>query len=256
MMLSRMVARGELERVIHGVYATPSATGDEVSEKRAVWLSLDPARLAHDRLADSPPTGVISHASAAAMHGIGDILEPQVEVTLPARYRARRDELRAHRGVLRPDEVTIVDGLPVTTPARTVADLLRDGHDRDHVASVVADALERGLVSTRALEIAFDGAERGRTGREVLADLLAIAGIDPDSLMRAVITSKFGAAATRAAALQWLCEALKPSAPFREQAERSLAARPPGLVDVDLGDLAETWRNLTLAQEARERSRR
>ncbi len=152
MMLSRMAEWGELERVMHGVYATPAAVGDELLEKRAVWLSLEPGRLAYERLADTLPFGVLSHATAAALHHAGDILDRQVEVTLPSRYRARRPEVRAHRGTLHRDEVTLVQGLPVTTPARTVADLLADGHDRDHVATVAADMLRQGAVSLVELE--------------------------------------------------------------------------------------------------------
>ncbi|WP_407320290.1 type IV toxin-antitoxin system AbiEi family antitoxin domain-containing protein [Isoptericola halotolerans] len=71
MMLSRMVADGELERVFHGVYATPSAAADRNTETRAQWLVLDPHRLAEDRLAEPHVAGVISHATAAAAYNIG-----------------------------------------------------------------------------------------------------------------------------------------------------------------------------------------
>ncbi|MFV2145839.1 MULTISPECIES: type IV toxin-antitoxin system AbiEi family antitoxin domain-containing protein [Isoptericola] len=209
MMLSRMAERGELERITHGVYATPAGAGDELSEKRAAWLSIEPNRLAYERLAESPPTGVLSHATAAGLHQAGDLLEAQVEVTLPTRYRARRPEVRAHRGTLRSDEVTLVDGLPVTTPARTVADLLADGHDRDHVATVVADMLKRSIVTVSELESALGSVERDRSGPEVVADLLEIAGIDEDHLVQQLVTSSLGASAVSSAAarvLQMLAE--------------------------------------------------
>lgn len=220
MMLSRMEARGELERVVHGVYATPAAAGGELSERRALWLSLEPARLAYQRLAESPPAGVLSRASAAAMHGIGDILESQMEVTLPARYRARRAGLRTRRGVLRSDEVTIVDGLPVTTPARTVADLLSDGHDRDHVAAVMADALKQGLVKTQTLQTALEHVERNKSGYQLLTELLAIAGIDPESLMQEIVSSQLGKSATEAAARRLMTQAMPFSKPHRALAEQ------------------------------------
>jgi len=216
MMLSRMVERGELERVMQGVYATPAATGGELTQRRAAWLSLDPATPAHVRLEKPEDSGVLSHASAAAMHNIGDILEPQTEVTLPTRYRARRDELRTHRAVLEPHEVILVDGLPVTTPARTVADLLLAGHDQDHVATVVADALRRDLTNVQGLQDALEGIESSRSGEEVLASLMATAGIDPDSLARSIIGSEVGAAATQLAAVRLVSEALaKGAEPFR-----------------------------------------
>jgi hypothetical protein len=90
-----------------------------------------------------------------------------MDVTVPARGgRARRRGIRVHRARLGPDDVTVLDGIPVTTPARTLVDL--------------ADVLSR-----RGLERAFDEAEflrldctglraiRGRTG---FGRLLAVLG--------------------------------------------------------------------------------
>lgn len=191
-----MAERGELERLAQGVYATPAAVGDELTARRGAWLSLDPGTLAYVRLERPEVAGVISHASAAAMHGIGDILEPQIEVTLPVRYRPRREDLRVHRAVLEPREVTVVEGLPVTTAARTVADLVRAGHDRDHVASVVADALRRDLTSLSDLRDALEGVEPGRSGSQVLSELMAVAGLDLESLAGALMASSVGQAAT------------------------------------------------------------
>ncbi|GHH70371.1 type IV toxin-antitoxin system AbiEi family antitoxin domain-containing protein [Promicromonospora soli] len=175
MLLSRMVTSGELERVTHGVYATPAAAADRLVAVRALWLSLDVRRTAEERLRDRCSAGVLSHATAASMHEIGDLLDAWIEVILPHRYQGRRDRIRAHRAALGPDEVTVVDGLPVTTAARTVADLVVDGHDRDHVATVMTDALRRGLTDRADVGRALDRV-LGPAGPEVLAELLAASG--------------------------------------------------------------------------------
>jgi predicted transcriptional regulator of viral defense system len=175
LLLSRMVASGELERVTHGVYATPSAIADRLVEVRALWLSLDVRRSAEERLRDRCSAGVLSHATAATMHEIGDLLDTWVEVTLPRRYQGRRDRIRAHRAVLEPDDVTLVDGLPVTTAARTVADLVVDGHDRDHVATVMTDALRQGLTNQASVGRVLERLQ-GSAGQAVLAELLAASG--------------------------------------------------------------------------------
>lgn len=192
MLLTRMAATGELERVIYGVYATPAALADELVEKRALWLSLDPGRSVEERLGRRHESGVMSHATAAALHGIGDILDDRVEVTLPRRQQSRREELRLYKAPLRPDEVTLVDGLPVTTPARTIADLVGGGHDRDHVATVLAEAVSGGLTGYEQVRTALEERLGSQEGREVLGELLAAAGQDAASLERAVISSPIG----------------------------------------------------------------
>src|SRR5664279_4584234 len=72
--LTRLADAGVLERVERGVYAATSST-DENRALRAAWLALDPARTAEERLAHPAGAGVISHTSAASLHGIGDLLD-------------------------------------------------------------------------------------------------------------------------------------------------------------------------------------
>ena len=151
MLLSRMVADGELERVLHGVYATPSAAANEFTLRRAHWLSLNPNLMAEQRLRDAHTSGVMSHATAAALHGLGDIRDDVTEMTLPARHQSRRTDMRTYTAVLRPDEVTLVDGLPTTSVARTVADLALAGNDLDHVGAVLAQGVQRGQTSISAV---------------------------------------------------------------------------------------------------------
>lgn len=191
MLLVRMTSAGELERITHGVYATPAASSDRLVETRALWLALDPARRAHERLADLPTAGVLSHASAAALHGIGDLLDDHVEVTLPRRHRSRRPELRTHRATLEPVDVTRVEGLPVTTAARTIADLTAAGNDRDHVGTVLREAITHGLATPEDVRAALDR-RLGDDGPTTLSELVIAAGLDPESLERAVARTDTG----------------------------------------------------------------
>ncbi|MCR1982640.1 type IV toxin-antitoxin system AbiEi family antitoxin domain-containing protein [Cellulosimicrobium cellulans] len=191
MLLVRMTSAGELERITHGVYATPAASSDRLVETRALWLALDPARLAHERLTELPTAGVLSHASAAALHGIGDLLDDHVEVTLPRRHRSRRPELRTHRATLEPVDVTRVEGLPVTTAARTIADLAAAGNDRDHVGTVLREAITHGLATPEDVSAALDR-RLGDDGPATLSELVIAAGLDPESLERAVASTDTG----------------------------------------------------------------
>jgi len=82
---------------------------------------------------------VLSHQSAAALWSIGGTARGRIDVTAPRDLRPRRG-LHPHRAVLPADEITVLDGIPTTTPARTLLDLA-------------------AVVSRRSLERALDEAE-------------------------------------------------------------------------------------------------
>jgi hypothetical protein len=67
-----------------------------------------------------------------------------VSESLPLAVPLTRREIRVRRGDLAAADVTLVDGLPTTTMERTVADLLRDGHDLEHIAPIVGQGVRRG----------------------------------------------------------------------------------------------------------------
>ena len=73
---------------------------------------------------------VLSHRSAAELWGLLPAGDGPVDVSLPSRSgRRRRPGIRIHRPMsLEPAEMTRRRGIPVTSPARTLADLpLRSG---------------------------------------------------------------------------------------------------------------------------------
>ncbi|MBN1529784.1 MAG: DUF559 domain-containing protein [Thermoleophilaceae bacterium] len=109
---------------------------------------------------------VASHRTAAALWCIRPSSSRRVEVTVPRRgARRRTGGIRLHRSRLAASELAVVEGIPVTSPGRTLVDL--------------ADVLSR-----RGLERAFDEAEylrldygglrpvRGRMGQGRLLHVL------------------------------------------------------------------------------------
>lgn len=138
--VARLAHDGQLERLAHGVYrlaGTPPHPHDEI---RALWLGIDPRRAASDRIADGE-VAAVSHRSAAVLLGLGDVAADVVEFTVAARHQTRRQDVRIHHGIVRAGERTLVDGLPVTTPLRTISDLASSRLDRGHLAGVVRDAV-------------------------------------------------------------------------------------------------------------------
>ena len=71
---------------------------------------------------------------------------------------------------------TVVDGIPVTSPARTLLDVLGRGrylHDDDRAFALVNDALRRKIVTQHELRVVLvEAAARGRNGVGVLRRVL------------------------------------------------------------------------------------
>lgn len=185
--LARLADRGVIERLDHGVYAMGAAAQDRLAPMWVAWLAMDAGRWAAERLADLGTAGAISHTSAADVHGIGDLSAAHgVELTFPIRKQTRREGIRLHRRALGAEDVVVVDGLAVTSVERTVVDLLNDGHDREHVASLVSDAIRRDLTDPTTLAARLNpvaGRFGAESGEEFLDQLLGIVGRDFQQLL-------------------------------------------------------------------------
>lgn len=191
--LARLADAAVLERVAQGIYATTAAPAEH-REVRAAWLSLDPTSTAEERLADQVAAGVVSHTSAAALHRLGDLLDDEPELTLPHRKQSRRD-VRLHRLDLTENDVTLVDGLPTTTVERTVADLLRDGHDPEHVAQIVGQGVRRGVIDMHGLARHLEPLSHRHgqpDGGTLVEHLLDLVGLSSAALARELAASPAG----------------------------------------------------------------
>jgi very-short-patch-repair endonuclease len=93
---------------------------------------------------------VLSHRTAAALWGIRDTSRRDIEITTPGRRRTRAG-LVVHEATVPRDEQTWHDGIPVTTPARTLLDLaaLLDEHQLARAAER-AEALRLGSPTSLA----------------------------------------------------------------------------------------------------------
>jgi hypothetical protein len=114
-------------------------------------------------LADLSPDAVVSHVSAAVIHGLrvwGVPLDRVIVTRARRRSGARQgSRVHVHCAPLEPDEIMLVEGVAVTSVPRTVVDVARTvGFEQ---AVVVADAaLEAGLVDEAALEAALSRGHR------------------------------------------------------------------------------------------------
>jgi hypothetical protein len=152
------IERGRLRPVARGVYAVgvPSRTS------RQRWMA---AVLACGEGA------VLSHRSAAALWEIGAERHGLVEISVPRCSRHRRPGMRVRgRPSLPSEDVTQHDGIPATTPARTIVDLATC-LSALALERAVNEADKRDLIDPEALRTALPGFS-GQPGVAALRRLL------------------------------------------------------------------------------------
>lgn len=247
--VSRLASSGQLERLAHGVYRLAGNPPHRHDELRAAWLAFDPRRNLADRIAANQ-VEVVSHQSAAVMHELGDVNADVLEFTAVVRRQTRRPDVRIHRGTVSRDDWTLVDGLPVTTPLRTITDLASARLDRGHLAGVVRDSILDHAVPIGAAAAALGpyaheyGAVAG-DGRGLIQLMLRQAGV-PDSLLDVAVSADSPEDRTRRASGHryvlereissgaisrvWRGHRRTDAAPIAVEVLREERARDPGLV--------------------------
>jgi predicted transcriptional regulator of viral defense system len=104
------------------------------------------------------PQGVFSHATALALHELSDVMPAKLDMTVPPGFRrmaAIPKVLRLHRARLADRDVQTIDGVRVTTPLRTLLDVIAEGAiAQELLVQAVDQALRRGAVMRRQLEAA------------------------------------------------------------------------------------------------------
>jgi very-short-patch-repair endonuclease len=146
---------GRLRALHRGVYAL----GHRELKREGHWLA---AVLA------CGPGAVLSHVDAAALWNVRPSASALVHVTVPSRAgRKQRKGVRVHRsGRLGAGQVTVHDGIPVTTLARTLLDLA-DVVGRETLKRAIDEAEYQRLLDMAAL-IAVVESNPGRRAARLL----------------------------------------------------------------------------------------
>jgi hypothetical protein len=146
--IHRAVASGRLHRVFRGVYTVGRAGIDERGRLRAAVIACGAG-------------AVISHLSAAALLGLIDKGPVVIDVIAPPSRGRKIDGIRFHRvRPPRPYEVGTVDGIPCTSPARTLVDLAGTVGNRT-LRSAFERAAQRRYLDIAAVEASMDPGRRG-----------------------------------------------------------------------------------------------
>lgn len=160
--LRRRHARGALERIRPGSYATPLERTPE--ERHDLLLRATVPRLG--------PGTVVSHTSAARLHGL-PVLRSRLDlvtVTRPRSNGERSKQLHARRAQVDGSETVVLGGMIATSLPRTVADLARTLPFDEAVAC--ADV---------ALALGMDRKSPPRLGRKASAIAAVLDFADPAS---------------------------------------------------------------------------
>lgn len=193
--LSAMVRSGVVIRRYRGVYVFSGAPDSRDARLLAAVLSLG-------------STAVLSHQSAATLHDLDHgVKTAEAHVRTSSNVRGARSSIVVHQGPPLPQtSVTRVRAIPVTTVSRTLCDLA-GSVDEEKLREMVADAVRRGVASTRSLLAEVEARQRF-AGRGTLRGVLAaLSPLEPDA--RGQLESAFLALSTRAGmpptALNYLC---------------------------------------------------
>src|SRR5258706_12917551 len=134
---------GRAVRVRRGIYRLVHFPAGEQEELVEAWLW-------------SERTGVVSHQTALALHGLSDALPTHVHLTLPSAWRRRRFRVPAgvglHHANVPPADRAWFGAGPITTPGRSLNDCAREGLSPELLRQAAQQALRRGLVTTAELD--------------------------------------------------------------------------------------------------------
>jgi hypothetical protein len=143
--IMKALRTGRIRRLQRGIYVHRQDELEPLTIARAAVL------------ASGVEDAVASHRTAARVHDFalarGSYPE-EVTVQRNAR-RIRRKELLFHAREMGRGDVAVIDGVAVTTPPRTLADVA-SSFGRLQAVWAIDDALRRGLVDRRAVELSLE----------------------------------------------------------------------------------------------------
>jgi hypothetical protein len=146
---------GRLHRVFRGVYALGRAPIDEKGGMFAATLACGEG-------------AVVSHRSAAALMGLLDREPASIHVTARCQRGRKIDGIRSHSARhLRRDETGTFDGIPSTSPARTLVDVAVEV-GMPTLRSCFERAAARRLLDIEAVEASLDPGRRGMPSLRLL----------------------------------------------------------------------------------------
>lgn len=141
-LLVHYIHKGRVSRILHGIYRLVHFPAVEHEELVSAWLWSD-------------LTGIISHQTALALHGLSDALPSKVHLTLPLAWRKRRlrvpEDIVLHYADVSQQDRSWFGAVPITSPGRSLIDCAHEGLSPDLLQQAAQQAVRRGLVAKAQL---------------------------------------------------------------------------------------------------------
>lgn len=162
--LSYHAGRARFTRVRRGLYRLAEYPASPREDVVAAWL------------AAGKDAAVVSHESALDLLDLSDVVPDRVHLTVPRAKRSRPrvpgTALHTTTRPLGPEDIVTREGLPVTSPTRSIVDSAETGAAPDQMVAAVREAVTRGLVTRHGLltQAHARGARVERLIRQALAE--------------------------------------------------------------------------------------
>lgn len=139
---SRFLKSGEWVKEFRGIYRLGRYPVQDRSEL-VFWILWS-------RDKQGNPRGVWSHETALDIHELSDVMPVKMHMTVPPNFRRRLEIpkiLFLHRQTLEKSDIEERQGYKVTTPLKTLIDIIEVGTVADNfILQTVDQAVERGII--------------------------------------------------------------------------------------------------------------
>jgi predicted transcriptional regulator of viral defense system len=154
---------GKFVRVHRAVYRFRDFPSSPREEVVAAWLAV------------GKETAVVSHDSALELLGLSDVTPDAIHLTVPRSKRNLPDlpgaKIHTTTRVLGQTDITIREGIRVTSATRTIVDTADAGTAPEQIVLAIQEAMGRGLTTQSRLEQAMN--DRSRRVQDLIHDALA-----------------------------------------------------------------------------------
>lgn len=128
---------------MRGLYRLPHFPQNDEDAQLVLWYLWS-----RDR--NENPQGVFSHDTALRIYELSDLMPSKIHMTVPPKFRRFNkipNILILHKANLSKIDMRFMRGFAVTTPTRTILDLMESGHiEKSFIQQAFNEALKRGML--------------------------------------------------------------------------------------------------------------
>ena len=137
--LKRLADKGHIDRLAFGVYKLAGSTTSQFDDIKAVWLGLEPKKFGWERISEKESGIVVGGHTSTHLYNVGNLWPEPYFFVSSTRKQTRKQNVVFRKFCLAAEDITLVKGIPTTSPEITIAMLVADHHDKGHIEDIVSD---------------------------------------------------------------------------------------------------------------------